>query len=232
MAARLLFEPILFKGRACGLCMYPESDTISEADTMSMYKIHALMPEQTHSLNVGVVKNICEKFPDTDALVTFVPDIPIGVKTADCVPILLYASDVEGVAAIHAGWKGSLGGIVDKVLDILEQHGATPENMKVAFGPSISAARYEVDNDFAINFMTEGFGDCVSYPNDNLGNPHVDLQGVNMKRLLRRGVKRENIHLHGGCTYDTLKEDGSYRYQSHRRSGGSPLRNLTAIILI
>lgn len=222
--------PLLNEGNAIGRCLFPASG-VGSTDLKQRYKIHALLPEQTHSLNVGIAEHRYDYFPDTDALVTFKQDLPIGVVTADCVPILVYAPDVEGVAAIHAGWKGTLGGIVDNALDVLEEHGASPAEMIVAFGPSISKAMYEVDETLADKFREAGFGDHVSYPNGKIKKPHIDLQGVNIERLLRRGVKGENILPNADCTYSTVTADGLPLYQSHRRSNGDPGRNLTLISL-
>ncbi|MDE7413622.1 MAG: polyphenol oxidase family protein [Muribaculaceae bacterium] len=206
---------------------------LDESETVGkwFYRISALLPEQTHSLNVGLVVDPLQRFPDTDALVTFKKGIPIGVLTADCVPVLIYAPDVEGVVAVHAGWKGTLGGIIEYVLSILEEYGADPAKMKVAFGPSISEENYEVDRDLAEKFGAAGFGDCVHYPKGKDGKPHIDLQGVNCRRLIKRGVLPENIRLHDGCSFGSCREDGSPKYYSHRRSQGAPGRNLTYIML-
>ncbi len=221
---------LLVKGIARGFCFWPKpGDDVD--DLRERYKKIALLPEQTHSLNVGVAENVTDTFPDTDALVTFKHDLPIGVVTADCVPILVYAPDVEGVAAIHAGWKGTLGGIVDNTVDVLQQHGASPENMIVAFGPSISLRMYEVDETLADKFRERSFEDYVSYPDRAKNKPHIDLQGVNIERLLRRGVKKENITPNLDCTYSTLTAEGEPQYQSHRRSHGAPGRNLTFVSL-
>ncbi len=232
MTTHFINQPLLKTGRACGFCMFPDNDIVSVDEQSSIYRSHAVMPDQTHSLNVAVATGPGELFPDTDALVTFVPGLAIGVKTADCVPILIYAPDIEGVAAVHAGWKGSLGGIVNNTLDLLKNYGADLSELIVAFGPSISMAKYEVGQDLADKFIEAGFGNCVFYPDGENGRPHIDLQGVNKERLLSRGVKLQNIHLHDGCTYGSVNPDGSYIYRSHRRSGGSPTRNLTAIYLL
>lgn len=225
------YAPLLERGQARGFCLFPAPGD-DATDFKWLYNLYALMPEQTHSLNVGIAEHAYDRFPDTDALVTFKRDLPIGVVTADCVPILVYSPDVEGAAAIHAGWKGTLCGIVDKTLDVLEEHGAAAEEMIVAFGPSISEKMYEVDETLADKFRESGFGNYVSYPNGFGKKPHIDLQGVNIERLLRRGVKRENIAPNPDCTYSTVDADGTPIYQSHRRSNGAPGRNLTLIYML
>ena len=136
------------------------------------------------------------------------------------------------MGAIHAGWKGTLGGIVDKVMDTLEERGVDPAKLKVAFGPSISKKAYEVDQELADNFREAGFYEYISYPDGEDKKPHIDLQGVNMERFLRRGVKPDNITLHEGCTFNSKRKDGTPLYASHRRSGGAPARMLTCIMLM
>lgn len=163
---------------------------------------------------------------DTDGVVTFERGLPIGVVTADCVPILVYMPDIRAVAALHAGWKGTLNGIVDSLFDLLDN--ADPAKMKVFFGPSISMERYEVDEELARRFIDAGFGDFVAAPTVK---PHIDLQGVNVERFLRRGVRPENIHKHPGCTFASRNAQGQPLYPSHRRSGGAPGRLLTCITL-
>ena len=83
-----------------------------------------VLPKQTHSLNVAIVSDGNEILEDTDAIITGTPGLSIGVRTADCVPVILYAEDIKAVAAVHAGWKGTLGGIVDVVVDRLADMGS------------------------------------------------------------------------------------------------------------
>lgn len=212
-----------------GRCLMA-ADAECNVDLRTVYDGIVTVPRQTHSLNVGIAEHRNEVFPDTDALLCFTPGLPVGVVTADCVPILIYAPDIRGVGAIHAGWRGTLGGIVDNALNLLEEKGADPRNLHVYFGPSISPANYEVDMDLADKFRAEGFSEYVITAKDE-GRPHIDLQGVNAHRFMRRGVKAENMHLHPGCTFCTRNGDGTLRYQSHRRSHGAAGRMLTYIVI-
>ena len=233
--SRFIREALLTDSRVCGECMIPDLRDleVENIDLMDLYRTVSIVPEQTHSCNVAVVDLQKRCFEDTDALITFDRDVTIGVKTADCVPILIYAPDVNCVGAIHAGWKGTLGGIADNVMDLLDERGVDPALMRVAFGPSISRAVYEVSAELADCFVEAGFQEYVYHPCQGDGEkPHIDLQGVNMERFLRRGVKMENISLHSGCTYSSKMKDGSPLYASHRRSGGAPARMLTCIRLL
>lgn len=233
-AINIILEPLLMNDKVSGLCMIPDlhNPEVEKRDLTDLYRMWARIPDQTHSCNVAVADRYERYYGDTDALLTFDQNVAVGVKTADCVPILIYAPDKKGVGAIHAGWKGTLGGIVDNVMDALEMRGADPAQIKVAFGPSISKEVYEVDRELADRFIGAGFEEYVYYPCSYKEKPHIDLQGVNMERFLRRGIKRDNILLHSGCSYGSKTDDGSPMYASHRRSGGAPARMLTCIMLL
>lgn len=155
-----------------------------------------VLPVQTHSCNVAVISCQCQ-LPDTDALITRTPGLRIGVRTADCVPVLLYAPDIGAVAAIHAGWRGSLGGIVDNAVRCLMAEGAAPQLMHAAFGPSICGACYEVSLELAEEFRRAGFSGCIS------GRRHLDLEAVNRTRLLALGADARNITSRPCCTFET-----------------------------
>lgn len=230
MDSKYISESLLHSGKALGECVYPADFSDSE-DYRREYESLALLPQQTHSINVGIAEMRDQSFAETDALVTFTPGLPIGVVTADCVPILIYAPDVSGVAAVHAGWRGTLGGIIDKTVILLENHGAAAENMEIAFGPSISKEMYEVDEDLADMFRDAGYGKYISYPSGEGSKPHIDLQGVNVERLLQHGVKPEKIRTNPHCSFSSLNSEGLPLYQSYRRSHGNCGRNLTKITL-
>lgn len=178
----------LGKGAICGV----EPDAARMSDDVTI-------PVQTHSCNVKVIASYGEipSLEDTDAIICFRKGMKIGVRTADCVPVLLYAPDIDAVAAIHAGWKGSLGGIVDKVMDNLIDSGADPAVIKAAFGPSICAACYEVSEELSENFRTAGFEDAF------ISHRHISIEKVNTLRLIRRGVRPENIGAGRLCTKET-----------------------------
>ena len=193
-------------------------------------------PQQTHTANVGIVTDPAQSFPETDALITRLPGVTVGVRTADCVPILLYASDIKAVAAVHAGWKGSLHGIIDNTVDELVSMGADPTSIFAAFGPSICGDCYEVSPDLAEMFRNAGFGDCVSQRQrkDPLTGedmaaerPHIDLQVVNVRRLLNAGVPQTHIVPSSVCT----RHAASLNLPSYRRLPGTTNRLLTTISL-
>lgn len=212
-------------------CIFPILPFPNNQEMREYMESIALLPVQTHSINVKIATNNTDSFNDTDALITFQTGLPIGILTADCVPILVYSSDIKAVAAIHAGWKGTLNGIVNKTAERLIESGANPENMMILFGPSISEARYEVDDDLAKKFADAGYSDCITYPNGSDNRPHINLQKINIKRLLDLGVKLNNIKTNNNCTFETTDIIGNFKYQSYRRDGINSSRILTMITL-
>lgn len=181
-------------------------------------RAEAVWPVQTHSCNVAVVgaDGTVPPLDDTDALICLAPGVKVGVRTADCVPVLLYAPDLPAVAAVHAGWKGSLDGIVDHVVDMLLEMGADPARMRAAFGPSVCGKCYEVSDALADSFAEAGFEEAIP------GYRHVSLERVNTLRLERRGILPENIRTGPCCTLETAS------LPSWRRSP-TPVRLLTWI---
>ena len=86
-------------------------------------------------------------------MITNQKNTPIGVLTADCVPILICDKRKNLIAAIHAGWKGAYKDIISKVINFLIKKGSNPRNITAAIGPSISFKNYEVKQDFKRKFI-------------------------------------------------------------------------------
>ena len=120
-----------------------------------------LLPKLTHSCNVEVV-NERKMFPDTDALITQVPGLWIGVYSADCVPILVADTRLKVVAAIHAGWRGTVGGITrDTVERMTADFGCRPEDLQAVIGPSISPEAFEVGEEVVMLFRQAAFPESI-----------------------------------------------------------------------
>ena len=88
-----------------------------------------------------------------DALITNKLNTPIAVLTADCAPILIFDKKNKTIAAIHAGWKGALKGIVKKVIKFMIKKGSSTKNITAVIGPCISLKNYEVKQDFIKKFI-------------------------------------------------------------------------------
>lgn len=156
-------------------------------------------PVQTHSCNIAIVgaDGTVPNLDDTDAIICMAQGVKIGIRTADCVPVVVYAPDIRAVAAIHAGWKGSLGGIVDMTLKRLKSLGADLSLAEAAFGPSICGDCYEISTELADRFSDKGYTDCF------VSERHIDLESVNRKQLLVAGMMAEKIHQKRYCTFES-----------------------------
>lgn len=194
-----------------------------EAASSLMLPEHCATPLQTHTLNYAVATTPDEVFDDTDALITFTPGLAVGVRTADCVPIVLSAPDIGAVAAVHAGWRGTLGGIAGKVADFLIKKGADPKLMHAAMGPCICVDCYEVDKELGRDFERAGFGEYVRRIGDE--KPHLDLPGINSLLLSWRGLIEQHISMPQACT----REDT--RWPSWRRAPGCTERLYTWVVM-
>lgn len=181
-----------------------------------------VLPVQTHTVNVAVVTtNPNDTYPDTDALVSFDPAVAVGVRTADCVPVMLQAGDIGAVAAIHAGWKGTLGRIVAHTVDLLVARDADPAAMQAYIGPAICGDCYEVSAELTEQFHEAGLSAGVS-------DRHIDLREVNRNMLIEAGLRKGNISVSPHCTRHTTTP----LYPSWRRRPGITRRLVTAISLL
>lgn len=185
-------------------------------------------PQQTHSDHIAEVstENCDSEFPDTDALVTTIPGIAIGVVTADCVPVLIYDHENKIVAAVHAGWRGTVQRIVEKVLRHISAKGAKPHNIYVYIGVSISKENYEVGDEVVKQFVDAGFNlHTIGEKHPETGKFHIDLREANKQMLLSAGIPEDHIVVSETCTYS------SPHFYSARRDGIETGRNFTGIML-
>ncbi len=166
-----------------------------------------------------------------DGYVSATDGLPIGVKTADCVPILLEARDDDGnviaVSAVHAGWRGTADRIAAEAVEKLVSLDAKKENIYAAIGPSIHRCCYEIGNDFA-SAIGEKLGQ--SYENKFIsmgsdGKLYADVSGMDVELLLDMGIPRDNIDICDMCTHCR----GELFY-SHRRQKGKRGAMLNVII--
>ncbi len=115
-----------------------------------------LLVNQIHSNKyIYIDKNhkINKKRFKADAIITNQKKLPIGVLTADCVPILIYENSSKMIAAIHAGWRGAYKGIINKVIKFMVKKGCERKNIYAAIGPCISKQNYNVKENFYKKFL-------------------------------------------------------------------------------
>ena len=171
-----------------------------------------VMPHQTHEdclLTIDadfLMKPMAEQrqlLEGVDGLVTAEPQVCVAVSTADCAPLLLYAPDQGVVAAIHAGWRGTVKGIAQKAVRCLQtMFGCDPAQVRAGIGPSISQAAFEVGEEVVEAFSSAGMPVYRLMRRDpNNGKAHIDLWGANRWQLMEVGVEAGHIEIAGICTY-------------------------------
>ncbi len=159
-----------------------------------------------------------------DALVAWDAGWVLGVRTADCLAVLLADSKRRAVAAVHAGWRGTLAGVVSRAVEALERCGCARRDLVAALGPCIRACCFEVGPDVAGRFEGE-FGPGV-VRHDERGRRLVDLAEANRRRLVAAGLREESIEDLGLCTACRPE-----LFFSHRRDRGRSGRQLAFISL-
>ena len=169
---------------------------------------------QTHSAHVEVIDSVPKAGrPAADGLVTNLPDIAVGVLTADCQPVLLVDHEAEIVAAVHAGWPGTLGGIIENAVDKMERLGARRSKISAAVGPAISQENYEVGEEFRERFISKDDRSSRFFRIDRQGSLRFDLPGYGMELLRRSEVGR--VEWLGHCTYGDSRRFYSFRRSCH-----------------
>lgn len=179
-----------------------------------------LYPHQTHTDNVFHITEDFLALPESerknrlegiDAIISNVPDVIMGISTADCIPVLVYDSEHHAAAAIHAGWKGTLKRIVEKSIGKMQETFDTnPAKCLAAIGPGISLESFEIGDEVGEAFVNEDFDIekvSVRLPKMNVSHPtderrlHLDLKEINRCQLLSLGVLAENIEVSPIDTY-------------------------------
>ncbi|MGC9375810.1 MAG: peptidoglycan editing factor PgeF [Bacteroidales bacterium] len=197
------------------------------AKALDIRKEQLVSPKQTHSKNIGVVTSITDIFPNTDALITNIPGICIFVRTADCVPILLYDPVQKAVAAIHSGWKSTLQEISKHTINRMQkEYGTQPKNLIAAIGPSIGPEVYEVGTEVIEQFKNHFIFDNYITPVKNSDKGLLNLWKINHQILIDSGVPKEQIEVAGMCTYSNPE-----LFYSARRDGVKCGRLATGIML-
>lgn len=160
------------------------------------------------------IDNSTEKF---DGLVCGMKGVVIGVKTADCIPVLLGDPSTGAFAAIHAGWRGTVQSIVPKAIEQMKKEfGTDPGNLIVAIGPAALVCCYEIGQD-VIDAFHQNFSTCGNlFTPTRESHAKIDLHTANKEQLLSVGVKPENIYTAPLCTIERTDLFFSYRVEKKK----------------
>jgi hypothetical protein len=211
-------------------------------------KMRVIALQQIHSDIVQVVNSANSEpsgdAPQGDAVITNEPGLLLAVQTADCVPILLADKKRRAIAAIHAGWRGTLQRIAEKALGRMQmEFGTRPQDVIAALGPGIGQCCFEVGPEVVAEFAAKfpEAGEWFQGPFDSLargdndpnwlpwltrrppGHPlpepraHLDLIAANREILINAGIVPGNISSSGFCT--ACRTDLFFSYRRERITG-------------
>lgn len=193
-----------------------------------------IMPHQVHGTEIVQVDRELLSMPEhertarldgVDAVMTSLPNICIGVSTADCIPILLYDAEHEAVCAVHAGWRGTVARIATKAVTAMrEAYSTRPSQLHAVIGPGISLKAFEVGDEVYRQFAEAGFDmETISQHREKW---HLDLPTCNHRQLTEAGIPAKQIHVCGICTFQHADD-----YFSARRLGTDSGRIFNGIML-
>ena len=203
---------------------------------------HLIMPQhQTHDTVTAVVDEAflalnplsqALALDGVDALCTNIANVCVGVKTADCIPVLLWDNTKHVVSAVHAGWKGTMKRIVEANIDTLvSTYDIHPENLHAIIAPGIGLESFEVGDEVYQAFADAGFPmdklakkfplmhpTPTEFPNhEDTTRWHIDLWECNRLQLINKGVNPNNIHVSGIDTYTNYNRFFSARRKLNGR---------------
>lgn len=209
----------IFAGLNCG----PGSSDMAEvveinrarvADALGVAPPALVTLHQVHSATVATLTAPPAERFRADAMVTATPGLALAVLTADCQPVLFADPQARVIGAAHAGWRGTLDGVLEATLDAMEGLGARRDRITAVIGPCISQSAYEVGPEFLDRFMAEDPALSRFFANGPGDRMLFDLPGFGLHRLRAAGVGHAEWTRH--CTYADEARFYSYRRTTHR----------------
>jgi YfiH family protein len=187
-----------------------------------------IRPVQQHGSEVAFVHGVGDTDPaDADAVVSTLARVPVGVLTADCVPVLLAMDGGRVVAAVHAGWRGIAAGVVPSAFEAMARSAARWRRVTAVIGPHIGACCYEVDSP-VIERLRARFAKLLDSVLTPVNSEHsmLDLGALVRLELIRAGVRAADVgSFPAACTCCDAE-----RFHSHRRDGARAGRLLHWIV--
>ena len=210
----------IFAGLNCGQGSTDQAEAVTinrarVAEAMGVTPDALVGVHQVHSADVVTVEGPHPTRPRADAMVTRVPGLALSVLTADCQPALFADREAEVIGAAHAGWKGTMNGVLEATVEAMERLGARRDRIVVAIGPTISQRAYEVGPEFMDTLMAEDPASARFFANGQGDRLLFDLPGYGLRRLRDAGVAEAEWTRH--CTYSDPRRFFRYRRSVHQR---------------
>jgi len=168
-----------------------------------------LLLKQVHGAHVCLAP--WEGSPEGDAAVASQAGVLLGIKTADCLPVLVADPRRRAVAAAHAGWRGTVAGVTGEAVRALLREGSRVQDLVAGLGPGIGPCCYEVGDDVKTAFGEAGARYFTPGPR---GRDHLDVRAANRDQLLSLGLVASSVTSVDHCTF--CRAD---LYHSYRRDG-------------
>jgi len=210
----------VFAGLNCGMGSSDQAEIVQMnrarvASAMDVDAASLITQYQVHSADVVTVSSAKDKDETADAMVTNVPGLALGILTADCQPVLFADREAGVIGAAHAGWKGAREGVLEATVAEMERLGAKRTAIRVAIGPSISQAAYEVGPEFFEAFVDEDPDTARFFAQGQGDRYQFDLTGYGLQRLRDMGIGTAEWTRH--CTYTDEPRFFSYRRSVHAK---------------
>jgi YfiH family protein len=210
----------VFRGLNCGTGSSDQTEIVSinrarVADALELGAGNLVGVHQTHSVDVVAVTGPLSDKPRADAMVTNVPGLALSILTADCQPVLFADSNAGVIGAAHAGWRGSLDGVLEATLDAMESLGADRANTVAVIGPTISQRAYEVGPEFLDDFLADDPDNAQFFAGGTGDRMQFDLPAFGLHRLRQAGIGLAEWTRH--CTYSDPDRFYSFRRTTHAR---------------
>jgi YfiH family protein len=211
------FSKGIYSSMNCGLGSNDNKKIVEKnlrivSTKMGVKRKDLILMNQTHSNKVVIINqnNIDKKIINSDAIITNIKGMALGVLTADCVPLILYDKTNNIIACVHAGWKGAITGIIKNTIEKIYEIKNSNEII-AAIGPCIGKKSYEVDLEFYKSFMKETKKNEIFFISKKNEKFNFNIRGYVKNKLNESGVNNiDNIE------FDTFEEND--KFYSYRRS--------------
>jgi YfiH family protein len=192
-----------------------------------------LLPNQVHGRDICKFSSNLNSRPMVDAWLVAVEDlkrenVALGIKTADCFPVIVYAEQIEMLVLAHCGWRGTIEGILPTALEQLHALGASIDKMELAIGPGAQACCYEISEDLALRFRknSEELKSTFSPIREQEGRFYLNIPGFLAIQALNIGIDKGNIIFAENCT---IHEKKFFSYRRQKDLSGRQLSFVCAI---
>lgn len=221
---RLIFPEIFKNLKVIGAFSQALPKNFKFSFLFSQNSFKWFFPKQVHGTEILNLDTLAVAPPSfsisVDAVITSKTEVFIGVRTADCVPILIATKDNRYIGAVHAGWKGSLHRILEKTLKTLINLGVSKEDLLIAIGPHIKVCCYQIKTD-VFEILIKNFTNYEEFIIKNKNGLYLDLERLNLFQILNLGIPRENVWISRDCTF--CSSDVYWSYRAHRETRGEQI---------